>query len=47
MQCEKFILPWKLTDSTINKTFYTHSTESLFIKNKKGSKKAVKSGGFL
>ena len=28
--CEKFILPWKLVNSTINTTVYTCSTESLF-----------------
>ena len=33
-------------NSTINKTFYTCSTESLFLKYKKMSKKAVKIGGF-
>ena len=34
-------------NSTINKTFYTCSTKSLFLRYKKTSKKAVKIGGFL
>ena len=34
-------------NSTINKTFYTCSTESLFLRYKKISKKAVKLGSFL
>ena len=33
-------------NSTINKTFYTCSTESLFLRYKKISKKAVKLGSF-
>ena len=44
MQCENFILP---LNSTINKTFYTCSTESLSLRYKKISKKAVKWGSFL
>ena len=34
-------------NSTINKTFYTCSTESLFLRYKKISKKAIKLGSFL
>ena len=34
-------------DSTINKTFFTCFTESLFLRNEKISKKAVKLGSFL
>ena len=34
-------------NSTINKTFYACSTESLFLRYKKISKKAVKLGSFL
>ena len=34
-------------DSTINKTSYTCSTESLFLRYKKIPKKIVKIGGFL
>ena len=34
-------------NSTINKTFYTYSIESLFWMYKKVSKKAVKLGSFL
>ena len=34
-------------NSTINKTFYTSSTESLFLRYRKVSKKAVKLGSFL
>ena len=34
-------------NSTINKTFYACSTESLFLRYKKISEKAVKIGGFL
>ena len=34
-------------NSTINKTFYTCSTESMFLRYKKISKKALKIGGFL
>ena len=34
-------------NTTINKTFYTCSTEWLFLRYKKISKKAVKIGGFL
>ena len=34
-------------NSTINKTFYTRSTESLFLRYEKISKKAFKLGGFL
>ena len=34
-------------NSTISKTFYTCSTESLFLKDKKISKKAVELGSFL
>ena len=34
-------------NSTIKKTFYTSSTESLFLRYMKISKKAVKIGGFL
>ena len=34
MQCENFILPWKKMNSTINKTFCTCSTESLFLRYK-------------
>ena len=47
MQCENFILPWKKMNSTINKTFCTCSTESLFLRYRKISKKAVKLGSFL
>ena len=43
----KFCLPWQLMNSTINKTFYRCSTQSLFLKYKKISKKAVKLGTFL
>ena len=32
---------------TINKTFYTYSAESLFLRYKKISKKGVKLGSFL
>ena len=46
MQCENFILPWKKMNSIINKTFYTCSTESLFLRYKKISKKAVKLDSF-
>ena len=46
--CEKtFVLPWKQTNSTISKTFYTCSMESLLLRYKKISKKAVNIGGFL
>ena len=38
MQCENFMLPWKLMNSTINKTFNTCSTESLLLRYKKTSK---------
>ena len=38
MQCENFVLPWKLKNSTINKTFYTCYTESLFLRYKKISR---------
>ena len=34
-------------NSVINKTFYKRSTESLFLRYKKISKKAVKIDGFL
>ena len=34
-------------NSTINKTVYTHSTESLFLRYEKISKNAVKLGNFL
>ena len=34
-------------NSTMNKAFYTCSTQSLFSRNKKISKKAVKIGGFF
>ena len=34
-------------NSTINKTFYTCSAESLFVRYKKISKKAAKLGSFL
>ena len=34
-------------NSTINKTFYTCFTESLFLKYNKVSKNAVEIGGFL
>ena len=44
MQCENFILPCKYVKSTINKTFYTCSTELLFLRYKKIFKKAVKLG---
>ena len=47
MQCENFITPWKQINSTINKTFYTCSTESLFLRYKKIPKKAIKLGSFL
>ena len=47
VQCENFILPWKKMSSTINKTFYTFSTESLFLRCKKISKRAVKLGSFV
>ena len=47
MQCENFILPWKQINSTINKTFYIYSMESLFLRYKKISKKAAKLGSFL
>ena len=42
MQCENFVLPWKLKNSTINKSFYTCYTESLFLRYKKISKNAAK-----
>ena len=47
MQWENFILPWKQMNSTINITFYACSTESLLLRYKKISKKAVKIGSFL
>ena len=47
MQRENSILLWKKMNSTISKTLYTCSTESLFLRYKKISKKAVKRGGFL
>ena len=47
MQCENFILPWKQMSSTINKTFYTCSTESLLLMYEKISTNAVKLGSFL
>ena len=34
-------------NSSINETFYTFFTESLFLRYKKVSKKAVKLGSFL
>ena len=34
-------------NSTINQSFYTFSTESLFLGYKKISKKAVMIGGFI
>ena len=34
-------------DSTISKTYYTCSTESLFLRHKKISEKTVKLGSFL
>ena len=34
-------------NSTINKTFYSNSAESMFLRYKKISKKAVKLGSFL
>ena len=34
-------------NSTVNKTFYTYSTNSLFLRSKEISKKAVKLGSFL
>ena len=34
-------------NNTINQTFYTYSTESLFLRYKKIYKKAVKLGSFL
>ena len=34
-------------NGSINKTFYTYSTESLFLRYKKISKKAVRLGSFL
>ena len=43
----KLISPWKEINSTINKTFYTYSTESLMLSYKKISKKPVKIGGFF
>ena len=47
MQCENFIyLRNKWIAQLINKTFYTCSAESLFLRNKI-SKKAVKLGSFL
>ena len=47
MQWENFILPWKEINSTFIKTFYTCCTESLFLRYKRISKKAVKIGNFL
>ena len=47
MQCEKFILTWKWMSSTISKTFYTCSPESLLLSYMKISKKTVKLGSFL
>ena len=47
MQCENSILPWKQINSTINETFYICSMESLFLRYKKISKKAVKLDSFL
>ena len=44
MQCENFILPSKNMNSTIKETFYTCSTELLFSRYEKISKKAVKLG---
>ena len=44
MQCKNFILPWKWMNSPINKTFYTCSTESLLLRYKKISKKALNLG---
>ena len=32
IQCENYILPWKQMNSTISKTFYLFSTQSLFLK---------------
>ena len=43
----KLFLPWKYINSTINKTFCTSSTESLFSRYKQISKKAVKLGSFF
>ena len=43
----KLCFTWKKMNSTINKTFYTCSTESFFLRYKKISKKAVKIDGFL
>ena len=34
-------------NNTMSKAFYTSSTEPLFSRNKKMSKRAVKIGGFL
>ena len=34
-------------NNTVKKTFYTCSTESLFLRYKKISKKAIKLGSFL
>ena len=41
------VLPWKINESAIKKTFYACSMESLFLRYKKISKKAVKLGSFL
>ena len=47
MQCKNFILPWKKMNTTIDKTFYTCSLESLFLMYKIISKKAANIGSFL
>ena len=47
MQCKNFVLPWKYMNSTINKTFYTCSTESMLLRCDKIPEKAVKLGSFL
>ena len=46
MQCENFVLLWKLINSTTNQTFYI-STELLFLMYKKIPKKTVKLDSFL
>ena len=45
--CENFILVWKQMNSTVNKTFRTCSTKSLFLRYKKISNKAVKLGDYV
>ena len=47
IQCENFILPWKKMNTTIHETFCTCSTESMFLRYKQISKKAVNLGSFF